>query len=89
MNGIVVSGGVAGCKNVTGLRIAGGYMRIEEVSLRGVSVSGFNDIRGTQRGLTIGLINYARTLNGVQLGLVNIARNNPPAAILPGINLNL
>ena len=90
MNGIVVSGGVAGSKNVTGLGIAGGYMRIEEGSLRGVSVSGFNDIRGTQRGLTIGLINYARTLHGVQLGLVNIARNNPPGAtILPGLNLNL
>jgi hypothetical protein len=59
LNGIVVSGGVAGSTNVTGLGIAGGYMRIEEVSLRGVSVSGFNDIRGTQRGLTIGLVRYA------------------------------
>jgi hypothetical protein len=75
---------------VTGLGIAGGYMRIEEGSLRGVSVSGFNDIRGTQRGLTIGLVRYAQTLHGVQLGLVNIAGNNPPAAIiLPGLNLNL
>jgi len=90
LNGIMVSGAVAGSKNVTGLGITGGYMRIEEGTLRGVSVSGFNDIRGTQRGLTIGLINYARSLHGVQLGLLNIARNNPAAAtILPGLNLNL
>lgn len=40
LSGIIISGGVAGSQNLTGLGIAGGYMRIEEGVLRGVSVSG-------------------------------------------------
>ena len=46
-------------------------------TLRGASVSAFNNIEGTQHGLTIGLLNIAGELNGVQLGVINIARNNP------------
>ena len=43
-----------------------------------------------QRGLSIGVVNYARRLHGVQLGLVNYARNNPPGLrLLPVLNVNL
>lgn len=90
LSGFTVAGLAAGSTNMTGLSVAGGYMRIEDGTLRGVSIAGYNDIRGHQRGLTIGLFNYARHLHGVQLGLINVARNNPPAAtVLPVVNLNL
>jgi hypothetical protein len=53
----------------------------------GVGISAFNQILGTQKGLTIGLVNYAWTLHGVQLGLINIVRENPPARrVLPILN---
>jgi hypothetical protein len=69
---------------------AGAYVRIENGQLRGVSIAGYNDVRGRQRGLSIGLYNYARVLHGLQLGLINVARNNPPGLrILPLANANL
>jgi hypothetical protein len=33
-------------------------------------------MKGNQQGLTIGIINYARSLDGVQVGLINIAKSN-------------
>jgi hypothetical protein len=33
-------------------------------------------VRGEQHGLTIGLFNYAESLDGVQVGLLNYAGNN-------------
>jgi hypothetical protein len=53
----------------------------------GVGASAFNQVMGHQKGLTIGLINYAWSLSGVQLGLLNIVRDNPPARrVLPVLN---
>lgn len=90
MKGLAVAGLGVGSPSITGLSIAGGYSRVEDGRLRGVALSGWNDIRGTQRGLTIGLYNYTRELNGIQMGLINVARNNPAwARVLPGVNLNL
>ena len=87
ITGVVLSGIGAGGVDVHGLVIAPGYMRIEdEGRLRGVSVSAFNDIRGEQRGLTIGLLNIAAELHGVQLGLINIARNKESFPLLPLVN---
>lgn len=44
-------------------------------------------IGGEQRGLSIGILNYARRLEGVQVGLINIARDNPPGRkVLPVLN---
>ena len=60
-------------------------MRTRE--LQGISVAGYNDVRSTQRGLSIGLYNDARRLHGVQIGLLNRARNNPPGTrYLPFVN---
>ena len=70
-----------------GVVLAPAYFRIEERGeLRGVSVSAFNDIRGSQRGLAIGLLNIAEELHGVQLGLINIARNKERFSVLPLVN---
>lgn len=44
--------------------------------LRGVTISSFNQVKGEQFGLSIGLVNYAWELNGVQVGLINYARSN-------------
>jgi hypothetical protein len=64
--------------------LSGAYFTVTKGgSFRGASVSAFNRIQGTQRGLTIGLINYARTLRGYQLGLINISDNDGRRLILP------
>jgi len=90
IKGIAVGGAGVGSTNLTGLAVAGGYSRIDDGRLRGVSAAAYNDVRGTQHGLTIGIYNYTRQLNGVQIGLLNVARNNPQwARILPVLNLNL
>jgi hypothetical protein len=55
--------------------------------MSGLSVSAYNQIRGLQAGVAIGLLNFARRLKGIQIGLLNIARNNPPPfRVLPIIN---
>ena len=60
-----------------GLIVAPGYVRIEELGeLRGVSISAFNHVKGSQNGLTIGIFNYAHSLRGLQLGVLNFAGNN-------------
>lgn len=65
-----------GADRIEGLVIAPGMVRLEKGgSMRGVSVSSINAMRGRQTGLAIGLINYARELNGMQIGVINIARN--------------
>ncbi|HSM91575.1 MAG TPA: hypothetical protein VLT47_01745 [Anaeromyxobacteraceae bacterium] len=59
----------------------------ERPGFTGLSLSAVNWIRGEQRGLAIGIFNYADQLHGVQLGLFNIARNNPPMLrVLPLVN---
>jgi hypothetical protein len=55
-----------------------------------VTIAAYNDIRGSQRGLAIGIYNRAEELHGVQIGLLNRADNNkPPFRWLPIVNLNL
>lgn len=90
LRGVALSGLALGSSNITGLSITGGYTRVEDGRLKGVSIGGVNDVRGAQHGLTIGVFNYARSLNGAQIGLVNVAKNNPKwATVLPILNLNL
>jgi hypothetical protein len=90
VRGLAVAGIGVGGGSVTGVAAAGGYTRVENGVLRGLSVAAYNDVRGQQRGLTIGLYNYARVLHGLQLGLVNVARNNPRGLqVLPIVNANL
>ena len=55
-------------------------------SMRGLSVSAYNDIRGTQRGVTIGIYNRARILDGLQIGMLNYAGNKSHARLLPLVN---
>jgi hypothetical protein len=87
--------GVAAAAAVGGVDVTGGvlapvFFRIEnDGELHGVSIATVNHIKGGQRGLTIGIVNYARRLNGVQIGLVNIVRDNPSGRrVLPIVNWN-
>ena len=66
-----------GAQDVRGFVLAPAWFKIERGEVRGVTVSSFNQINGVQRGLAIGIVNYAWELQGVQVGLINIARNNP------------
>lgn len=79
---------VVGAQQVRGLVLAPAYFRISEAGrVNGVNVSAFNDVRGTQQGLAIGIFNYARELDGVQLGLLNYAANKPRGTrLLPVLN---
>src|SRR5262245_19122263 len=77
IRGLAVGGLVVGGQHVSGLTVAGLVTRIEpEGSQGGVAVSAFNQIKGQQRGLTIGVLNYAAVLDGVQVGAINIAKSN-------------
>lgn len=87
--GITIGGlgaGVGG--SARGLMLAPAVFRIENGgSLRGASASAVNLIRGEQRGLAIGIVNYAHRLHGVQLGVINIVRDNPSGRrVLPVVN---
>jgi hypothetical protein len=68
--------------------IAPAYFHLAEGGkVEGVSISAFNRVLGEQRGLAIGLVNYASRLHGVQIGLVNWADNNPTGLkVLPVAN---
>lgn len=80
---------LVGAEDMTALVIAPAYMRIEHGVFRGVSASAFNHIKGEQRGLTIGVVNYAWRLHGVQLGLINVAKSNPRGLrVLPIVNFD-
>jgi hypothetical protein len=85
----VAVGSIVSSRRAAGWVIAPLYSRSKE-RFAGVSASLFNHVQGEQRGVTIGLLNIARTLHGVQFGALNYAGNNPLLLrVLPLINLNL
>jgi hypothetical protein len=101
IHGAALAGGVIGTPEAKGLMIAGAWLRVRDEDggrgdrfrrsggalFHGVGVSAFNQVRGHQKGLTIGVVNYAWSLSGVQLGLINIVRDNPPGRkLLPVVN---
>ncbi|MGD8279626.1 MAG: hypothetical protein PVJ80_11280 [Gemmatimonadota bacterium] len=90
IRGLVLSGFGAGALRMSGAVIAPAFMQVgsgeDWGELRGVSVSAFNWIRGSQRGITIGLLNITEELHGLQVGLINIARNKESFSVLPILN---
>lgn len=76
-----------GALDASGVIIAPAMFKIErDGSFRGGAVSAVNHIRGSQSGITIGLFNYARTLDGVQIGVLNIVGDAKSHPVLPIIN---
>jgi hypothetical protein len=85
IRGLTFGGYRVRAPNVEGVSAAIAMMRTED--LRGLSIAGYNEVRGVQTGITIGLYNTADQLNGVQIGLLNRANNNrPPFRLLPLFN---
>lgn len=75
-----------GAKDAHALVIAPIAFRIEEGTFSGASISTVNYLKGSQRGLTIGLVNYARSVNGAQIGVINIIANERSHPVLPIVN---
>lgn len=87
ITGIALAGFGAGGTRITGVALAPAYVKIEEGGvLEGAAVSAFNNVRGRQRGLTIGILNIAEELHGLQIGLLNIAWNKDSFPVLPIAN---
>jgi hypothetical protein len=93
----VTLGLVAGGHDVAGIIIAPGYFRLESDDggdddgdmgrVNGLTVSAFNHVKGEQRGVSLGLVNYAWEVNGVQLGVLNyVASNRKGLRLLPLFN---
>jgi len=87
LEGVVVGSLVRAAK-VRGFVVSPVMFRsLPDADVRGATVSGVNIVHGHQRGVAIGLVNFAQSLNGVQLGGINIVRDNPPGRrVLPVIN---
>jgi hypothetical protein len=90
IRGVSIAGLGLGGKAISGLSMAVGTIRItDDGVISGLNISAFNHIKGTQRGVAIGIVNYAYRLKGLQIGLVNIVRDNPRGrVVLPIINFN-
>jgi hypothetical protein len=90
LEGLTVAGIGLGGKRISGVSLALGSIQIvENGTYSGLAVSAFNHIKGTMKGVAIGIVNYAYRLKGLQIGLVNIVRDNPKGrGILPIINFN-
>lgn len=79
-----------GAKDARGFFLAPGWFEIVPGgSVEGVSVSAVNRIRGAQRGLAIGVVNYAHSLHGVQIGLLNWADNSSLLKLMPLVNVHV
>ena len=91
IKGITIGGfGVASERDIIGLTFSAGRIKVNRIGeLRGLSFSSYNQIKGRQTGLAIGIVNYAYDLRGVQLGILNVVSTNPGwRKILPIINWN-
>jgi hypothetical protein len=89
VTGLVVAMAVGGL-DVRGIMIAPAFFAVgglerhigdstvvrEDGMMRGLSISAYNRIRGEQRGVALGVVNYAKRIKGFQLGLINIVREN-------------
>jgi hypothetical protein len=90
VQGLTVGGLGVGGKVLKGVQLALGTVVVPRGGrMVGFAASAFNYIRGTQTGVTIGIVNYCWRIKGVQIGLVNIVRDNPKyLKVLPLINAN-
>ncbi len=90
IRGAAIAGLAVGGKDIRGAAIAPAWVKVESNGrLAGFTASAFNQIRGRQTGLALGIVNYAHSLNGVQIGLINRVNSNPKYfRTLPFINMH-
>jgi hypothetical protein len=88
LRGVAIGGFGAGAERARAIVLSGAYFKIaERGEFEGASVSAYNRVLGRQHGLTIGLLNYAKQLDGVQVGLINISDNDGVRRILPLLSI--
>lgn len=88
IKGVVIGGVGAGGMDVKAIVLTAGYFKIEkEGHFQGAALAAVNRIQGSQRGLTLGLFNYARELHGTQIGLINVSDNGGSRRVLPVISV--
>ena len=76
-----------GAQDARAIVIAPAFFKIgKDGTFRGAAVSAVNYIKGSQSGLTIGLVNYARNVSGVQIGLINVIADQRGHPVLPIVN---
>ncbi|HMJ70978.1 MAG TPA: hypothetical protein VK508_18885 [Cyclobacteriaceae bacterium] len=100
VKGLAIALAVGGVE-VTGIMIAPAFFRVgggenrdedgvvssEDGVMKGLSISAYNRIKGEQRGVALGVVNYTKRIKGVQFGLINIVRDNPRGLrVLPIFN---
>lgn len=100
VTGLAVALAVGGM-DLKGIMIAPAYFRVgggkntddtgvtseEDGVMTGVSVSAFNQIKGEQRGVAFGVVNYTKRIKGFQFGVINIVKENPRGLrVLPVFN---
>jgi hypothetical protein len=86
LDGIFAALGI-GASHARGLVVAPALFKVAAGgSFEGVALSGVNHLRGSQTGLSVGIFNYARSLNGVQLGVINVVADAKDHPILPLVN---
>lgn len=100
VRGLAVALAVGGL-DLKGIMIAPAYFRVgggtrddengvkveEEGVVSGLSVSAFNQIKGEQKGVALGILNYTKRIKGFQLGVINIVKENPKGLrVLPIFN---
>lgn len=84
LKGVAVGLIGAGGQDVHAIVLAGAYFKVPEHGrFDGGAVSAFNNVQGSQRGLTIGIVNYARELHGAQIGIINVSNNEGRLRVLP------
>ena len=85
---------VVGGEDVTGIAVAPAWVKIgnkesEDAELKGVAISPFNQIKGENNGVTIGVLNMSKGGKGFMIGLLNHNLNNPKGLRwLPLFNAN-
>lgn len=100
VRGLAIALAVGGL-DLKGIMIAPAYFRVgggkrtneageeseEEGVVTGVSVSAFNQVKGEQKGVALGVVNYTKRIKGFQLGVINIVKENPRGLrVLPIFN---
>lgn len=100
IEGLSATAGYTTTPHAVGVMVSGLWLRVRiwddeprngardyDARLEGVGIGAFTQVLGHQQGLTIGVVNFARSLNGVQVGVINIVRDNPAGRkVLPLIN---
>ena len=85
---LAIAGAAVGGERVHGVVLTPGMLLVEnDGDQRGLSVNAVGSrIKGTQHGLVIGLVNYARSVDGLQVGLINIIDRATSHRVLPFVN---